>query len=182
MGVWDGVERCKRRHMGSETHQVCEEANHKWLVSWFPHFSSWPPPDNNVTLGPTWCLCTPPTLTNACHFKHEPSNVSLSFCMQACCFECEPIILHASPSFRMWAHHFACEPVVLNMSPSSCMWAHHFKCEPIISHAGLLFWMWACCFKCDPWMTATSITMQPNHGAQATSTVGTMYRGVYKGT
>ena len=39
--------------MESETHQVREEANRKWLVSRFTHFSSWPLPDNNVALGPT---------------------------------------------------------------------------------------------------------------------------------
>ena len=39
--------------MESETHQVREEANRKRLVSGFPHFPSPPPPDDNITLGPT---------------------------------------------------------------------------------------------------------------------------------
>jgi len=64
--------------MESEIHQVREEANRKRLVSQFPHcFPSRPPPDNNIALGPTWRLRTPPTLTNA----HDP----------VACFECEAV-------------------------------------------------------------------------------------------
>ena len=161
MGVWDGVERYERRHMELETHQVREEENHKRLVSRFPHFPSWPPPDDNLALGPTWHLRTPPTLTNAHHFEHEPtilgvspsfqmwphclehktivSNVSLSFWISAHHFECEPVILNVSLSLWTWACCFKCQPVVLSVSPSFRMWARHFECQPVVSNASPSF-------------------------------------------
>jgi len=106
------------------------------------------------------------------HFEREPvvSNVSLSFRMSARRFECQPIILSVSPSFRTWACCFELQPVVSNVSPSFRMSAHRFKREPVISnvtHGWHSLWLW----------------MQPSHGVQATSTVGTMYSAfVYKGT
>ena len=100
--VWDGIERYKRRYMELETHQVCEEANNKWLAFWFPHSPLWPPHDDKVALRPTWCLHTPPTLTNTYCFKHEPvvSTISPLFCTWACCFEHEHIILDVSLLFK----------------------------------------------------------------------------------
>jgi len=170
--------------MELETHQVREEANHKQLVSQFPHFPSWPPPDDNMMLGPTWRLCTPPTLTNACHFKHKPTvfGVSPSFWMWPHCLKHETVISNTSPLFRTWARHFTHEPVILNVSPSFHMqahrferepvishanpsfwrWACHFACEPVVSNMSPSFWLWACHFECDPWTTATSLTMTVN--------------------
>ena len=171
MGVWDGVERCERRCMESETHQVREEANRKRLVSRFPHFPSWPPPDDNVALGPTWCLRTPPTLTNACHFEHEPviSHAGLSFRMWACHFAHEPVISNMSPSSHMRAHRFECEPsfrmqarcfehepVVLHASLSFQMWARHFAREPVVSNMSPSSHMRACHFECEPLISHAS--------------------------
>jgi len=111
------------------------------------------------------------------HFKCEPavaSNVSPVFWTSAHRFECEPVISNVSLSFRMSARRFKHEPIVSNVSLSFQMWAHHFQlCQPVVSN---VTHGWQPPHSLWPWM-------QPNHGVQAMSTVGTMYRVfVYKGT
>ena len=151
MGVWDGVERYERRCMELETHQVHEEENHKWLVSQFPHFPSWPPPDDNLALGPTWHLCTPPTLP-------MPHYQCPSFWTWACCFGCEPIVSNVTPLSQTQDHCFKCEPVISNVSPSFRVWAHCFEHEPVILNVSLSFWMSACCFEHQPIISNVSLS------------------------
>jgi len=141
---------------------------------------------------PTHTDQRPSFRTRAHHFGREPvvSNVTPLSRTQDHRFEREPVVLNISPSFRVWACHFEREPVIVNVSLLFQMSARRFECEPVVSNVSPSFRMSARRFKREP--IISNVThgwhslwpwMQPSHGVQATSTVGTMYSAfVYKGT